>query len=58
MALPAPKLTFAPAGRRSGKQSSEQRPVNLERLEIAVAVASASDESDLISWEIGGAQNS
>src|ERR1700738_2552266 len=34
-----PKLTFAPAGRRSAKQSSEQRPVNLERLEIAVAVA-------------------
>jgi hypothetical protein len=33
-------------------------PVNLERLEIAVAVASASDESDLIWWEIGGAQNS
>src|ERR1700720_376301 len=48
----APKPTFAPARRRSGKQSSEQRPVNLERLEIAVAVASASDESDLI-WTAG-----
>ena len=45
---PSPKPTFAAARRRSGKQSSEQRDVNLQRLEVAAAVASASDESDLI----------
>jgi hypothetical protein len=33
-ALHAPKPTFAPARWRSGKQSSEQRHVNLQRLEL------------------------
>src|SRR4029077_12888448 len=50
----APKPTFAPARRRSGKQSSEQRHVNLQRLGVAAAVASAGDESDLIWREFGG----
>src|ERR1700745_1415482 len=53
----APKPTFAPARRGSGKPSSEQRHVNLQRLEVAAAVASTSDESDLIWREFGGAQN-
>jgi len=44
----APKPTFAPARRRFGKRSSEQRHVNVQRLEVAAAVASASDESDVI----------
>ena len=52
----APKPTLAPARRRSGKQSSEQRHVNLPRLEVAAAVALASDESHLIWRESGSAK--
>jgi hypothetical protein len=52
----APKPTFAPARRESGKPSSEQRHVNLQRLEVAAAVASVSDESDLIWREFAGAE--
>jgi hypothetical protein len=51
-----PKPTFAPARRRSGKQSSDQRHVNLQRLEVAAAVALAIDESDLIWREFGRAK--
>jgi hypothetical protein len=52
----APKPTFAPARRRSGKQSSEQRHVNLQRLEVATVVASESDEPDLIWLESGSTE--
>jgi hypothetical protein len=52
----APKPTFAPARRRFGKRSSEQRHVNVQRLEVAAAVASASDESDVIWREFRGAE--
>jgi hypothetical protein len=46
------------AGDPESSHPSSALSINLERLEIAVAVASASDESDLIWWEFGGAQNS
>src|ERR1700751_3674792 len=51
-----PTPTFAPARGRSGRQSSEQRHVGLQRLEVAPTVALVSDESDLIWPEFGGAK--